>query len=140
MPQDITERTYQFALRVVEFCRSLPNSTIAGTLGKQLLRAGTSIGANVEEANAAHTHEDFAYRTGIVLREARETHYWLRLLADSRLAKSNSVTELIDEAEQLKRFSVQSQVRLGENPSPGEAPDRRRTTSPFLRFAFFILH
>ena len=121
MPKDINERTYQFALQVVEFCLGLPNTVVSRTLAKQLLRAGTSIGANVEEANSAHSHDDFVYKMGIALREARQTHYWLRLICDSRLTKSEKVAGLIDEGEQLKKIlgAITSKARGKSKPKQG---------------------
>src|SRR5712692_1502691 len=80
-PQEICERTFQFAVRVVKLCQFLEeDSGVSRTLAGQLLRAGTSVGANVEEAQAGHSRADFISKMGIALREGRETHYWLRLL------------------------------------------------------------
>lgn len=75
----LEDRTYRFALRIVNLVKVLPESTVGRRLGDQVLRSGTSIGANVEEAIGAATPRDFAYRMGIAWREARETRYWLRL-------------------------------------------------------------
>lgn len=80
-PRDLRERTFAFALQIVKLCRHLElRNGVARTLSRQLLRAGTSIGANVEEAQAAQSRPDFINKNGIALKEARETHYWLRLL------------------------------------------------------------
>ena len=80
-PQEICERTFQFGVRIVKLCQFLDEGSRVGrTLGSQLLRAGTSVGANVEEAQAGHSRPGFINKMGIGLREARETHYWLRLL------------------------------------------------------------
>ena len=67
----------------------------------QLLRAGTSVGANAEEAKAAYSRRDFAAKTALVLREARETHYWLRLIGATALASPSSLLPLLEEANEL---------------------------------------
>ena len=80
-PQDIKERTFLFALEIVRLCQKLEKqSDVYRTLGRQLLRSGTSIGANTEEAQAGQSRADFINKYSIVLKEARETLYWLRLL------------------------------------------------------------
>ena len=73
-------------------------------LSKQLLRAGTSIGANVEEASAAQSRKDFAAKMAISSKEARETHYWLRLIRDSQLCMNIDVGPLIEDCEELIRM------------------------------------
>lgn len=84
IPQDIRERTFKFALDIVRLCRGLDEKPGMGrTLAKQLLRSGTSIGANVEEGQAGQSRADFANKYAIALKEARETIYWLRLLNES---------------------------------------------------------
>ena len=104
-PWDIRERTFLFATRVVQLCRRLDGEPGVGrTLGRQLLRAGTSIGANVEEAQSGQTRADFIAKNTIALKEARETHYWLRLLAASGILPPSQVAELQKEAEELKRI------------------------------------
>ena len=104
-PQDIRERAFDFAVDVVKFCRNnearISSSRI---LSRQLLRAATSIGANVEEAQAAASKPDFINKNAIALKEARETHYWLRLLAATELPTDRQLADLTDEALQLKRI------------------------------------
>jgi four helix bundle protein len=79
-PWDLGDRTFQFSVRIVKFVARLPKSRIAEVLGGQLLRAGTSVGANWQEAVGASSPSDFAYRVEVCEREARESNYWLRLL------------------------------------------------------------
>jgi four helix bundle protein len=74
---------------------------VSRTLANQLLRSGTSIGANVEESQAAQSRADFLNKLSIARKEARETHYWLRLLAASDIVHEPRLTELLDEADQL---------------------------------------
>jgi four helix bundle protein len=100
--RDLPERTFAFAQRIVLLCRSLDQSPgVSRTLAHQLLRSGTSIGANVEEGQGSQTRPDFITKYAIACKEARETHYWLRLLAASAIVEPTQMTEIIDEANQL---------------------------------------
>lgn len=102
---DIQQRTFAFAVRVVRLCRHLEQKPGAGrTLSRQLLRAGTSIGANIEEAQSGTTKADFIYKVAIALKEARETDYWLRLLQAAQVVPVERLKDLKDEAGQLKRI------------------------------------
>jgi four helix bundle protein len=80
----VKDKSYEFALKVIELCRSLKEQREFEIAG-QLFRSVTSIGANVEEATAGQTKKDFIAKMAIASKEARETHYWLRLLRDSKL-------------------------------------------------------
>jgi len=83
-PQDICARTFHFALQIVKTCQKLDKKPgVSRTISQQLLRSGTSIGANVEEAQAGQSRADFISKCAIALKESRETHYWLRLLKES---------------------------------------------------------
>lgn len=88
---------------------------VSRTLATQLLRSGTSIGANVEESQAAQSRADFLSKLSIACKEARETHYWLRLLASSDIVAENRLTELIDEANQLVAILTTITKRTREN-------------------------
>ena len=86
-PHDIQDRTFAFAVEIVRLCQRLDEKPGAGrTLSKQLLRSATSIGANMEEAQAGQSKADFISKTSIALKEARETLYWLRLLAAAQVS------------------------------------------------------
>jgi len=101
-PQDIRERTFEFSVRVVRLCQVLDERAgVPRTLANQLLRAGTSIGANVEEAHGSQSKADFTAKMYIACKEARETHYWLRLLAATDLLPSIKLDPITDEANQL---------------------------------------
>ena len=98
-PRDIKERTFAFALEIVRLCRTLDGKRgPARTLGRQLLRSGTSIGANVEEAQAGQSQADFISKYNIALKEARETIYWLRLLDASEECSDGACKTLSQEA------------------------------------------
>lgn len=104
-PPDIKERTFDFAVEIVHLCQDLdktPGTT--GTLGRQLLRSGTSIGANVEEAQAGQSRADFISKYSIALKEARETIYWLRLVKTSGVCTDKRLDALRQEAEQIARI------------------------------------
>ena len=75
--------------------------TRKSSLANQLLRSGTSIGANIEEAIAGQSRKDFISKMSIALKEARETNYWLRLLRDSNIVSSSNIKPLINESEEL---------------------------------------
>ena len=80
-PQEISERAFEFAVRVVKLCQKLDEQPgVSRTLANQLLRSGTSIGANLEESKGGQSRADFLSKVSISLKEARETNYWLRLL------------------------------------------------------------
>jgi four helix bundle protein len=101
-PRDLSERTFLFACVVVAFCRTLSKEPgVCRQIAGQLLRSGTSVGANTEEARAAYTRREFACKNAIVLREAREARFWLRLIAANKLAPPNVVQQLLDEANEL---------------------------------------
>lgn len=103
--QDICDRTFRFAVRIVNLCRYLYRQPgIDHVLIKQLLKAGTSIGANIEEAQAGQSNPDFISKYGIALKEARETHYWLRLLVASESVSEKQVADLLSEIDEIKRI------------------------------------
>lgn len=103
-PEDIRTRTFRFALQIVSIAEKLPSTAAAGIIGKQLIRSGTSVGANVEEASAAYSKTDFIYRMNVALREARETLYWLRLLEASRILETSTTVAAIREADEICRI------------------------------------
>ena len=100
--RDLPERTFEFARRVVKLCQVLEQTPgVNRTMANQLLRSGTSIGANVEEGQAGQSRADFVSKLSIACKEARETHYWLRLLLASEIVPEPRLAELLDEADQL---------------------------------------
>jgi four helix bundle protein len=100
--EKLDERTYKFALRVLKLVDALPRTTKGETLGRQVLRSGTSIGANIEEAYAASSKRDFSNKMSIALKEARETHFWLRLIRDGGLIPDKQIGPLIQETLEVK--------------------------------------
>jgi four helix bundle protein len=98
---ELAERTKSFALRTLRLVASLPKTREADVLGKQLLKAGTSIGANYREARRGRSRADFAAKIGICLQEADESLYWLELVAESGLVRRQLLSALMTEAEEL---------------------------------------
>jgi four helix bundle protein len=103
-PRDIKERTFSFALEIVRFCRSLDSKPRSlRILAQQLVRSGTSVGANVQEAQAGQSRADFISKYSIALKEARETLYWLRLLDASGEPSNGACEILLREADEIAR-------------------------------------
>jgi len=100
--EKIDERTYKFAQRILRLVVSMTPNASSDVLGRQLLRSGTSVGADVEEAYAAISQREFAQKMSIALKEARETHSWLRLIRDAKLVPANRIDSLIQEALEIK--------------------------------------
>ena len=101
-PQDLKPRTKEFALRIICMFSKLPkNDTIAQVLGKQVLRSGTSVGANYREASRARSKAEFTSKIGDCLKEIEETEYWLELLVDSGCVSAATMAGLLDETRQL---------------------------------------
>jgi len=102
MEKDLCERTFAFATRIVCLCRELDKSPgVSRTLCRQLLRSGTSIGANVEEAQAGQSRADYVSKIQIACKEARETHYWLRLIVATDIVPAEKLAPLVQESNEL---------------------------------------
>ncbi len=98
----IRERSFDFAVRIVNLCKALENQTsVSRTLANQLLRSGTSIGANIEEANGSQSKADFTAKMYIACKEARETNYWLRILASAEIIPKSKLEDILDESHQI---------------------------------------
>ena len=101
-------RTRRFALQVIELFSTLPSSTVAQVLGRQLLRAGTSVGAQYREAMRAKSRADFISKMEGSLQEIEETRYWLELLTDSRTLSGDRAAPIAKEAGELTAMLVAS--------------------------------
>src|SRR5258708_37837733 len=101
-PQELKPRTKAFALRFIRMFSKLPkNDVVAQVLGKQVLRSGTSVGANYREASRGRSKAEFISKIGDSLREIDETEYWLELLVDSGCVSVAKMAGLLDETRQL---------------------------------------
>lgn len=107
-PEIMKSKTKAFALKIITFVSSLPETRILKVIGNQVLRSGTSVGANYRSACRARSKPDFISKMGIVLEEADETAYWLELLSEARLVSHNAVAGLIKEADEFIAMSVSS--------------------------------
>ena len=106
--RDLDERLLVYGATIIKLVESLP-STIAGRrIGDQLLRSGTSVGANFEEAQGAESKNDFAHKLQIALKELRESNYWLRLLAKTGMLPQQTLVVVIGESAQLKAILSKS--------------------------------
>jgi len=103
-PRNIQERTFEFAIRVIRLVDRLPKTTAGIQLGRQLISSGTSVGANMQEADAAESKSDFVHKVGAALKEAQESHYWLRLLSATLLLADEELKSLTQEAFELSRI------------------------------------
>ena len=101
---DVRDRSYKFALEIIKLTQKLSKNTASNALARQLIRSGTSIGANVEEAQAGFTKKDFTYKMSLARKEARESKFWLSLIRDAELSCDSQVNELIQEAEELTKI------------------------------------
>jgi four helix bundle protein len=99
--KDLRDRTNAFALQIIRLFAVLPKSTEAQVLGKQLLRSGTSVGANYREAHRARSKAEFIAKCGDSLRELEETAYWLELLVDGKIVPSDKLSDIRQECNEL---------------------------------------
>jgi four helix bundle protein len=115
-PYDIQDRSFLFATEIVDFCRPvLPPGAIVRELARQLLNSGTSIGANIEEADAGQSKPDFRAKIAISRKEARETRYWLRLLVHTDPLLKHAAAPLIDESRQL--INILTTIKMNSEKS-----------------------
>ena len=98
---DLENRTRQFAVDVIKFCKTLRQNSISRPLISQLVRSGSSIGANYCEANGASSKKDFRNKIYICKKEAQESRYWLKLLKETFPDKDTDIDELLKEVEEL---------------------------------------
>lgn len=131
-PEELRARTKRFALRIIRLFQHLPHSPDAQVLGKQLLRAGTSVGANYRAAGRARSKAEFVSKIGVVVEEADEVVFWLECLMASGIVKPALLTSLLAEANELLAIFAASQqnctpvtVRFGPSRSIPEYQIRR---------------
>ena len=111
-PRDIGERTKAFALRIIRLYVSLPKTTEAQVIGKQVLKSGTSIGAHVREGRRSRSNAELISKIEGGLQELEETVYWLELLVDAGIVKADRMKELLEEANELIAILVTSAKTL----------------------------
>lgn len=105
---DLKDRTKKFGLRIIKLVESLPNTKAANAIGNQLVKSGTSVGANYRASCRVRSNADFIAKMGIVEEEADESEYWIEMLVEAVFVKAKQVDELLDEANQLVAIMVSS--------------------------------
>ena len=108
MERNIQNKSFQFAVRIVKLCKILRNDRQEFVLSKQLLRSGTSIGANIAEAQQAQTRPDFLSKLNISLKETTETLYWLRLLEATDYLTESEYESIISDCIELEKILTTS--------------------------------
>ncbi len=104
--RDLGERTREFALRMIRLCNHLPSNLAARSIGRQLIRSGTSVGAHWREARRSRSNAEFISKVECGIQELDETTYWLELRRDSGSVIPESVRELLAEADELMSILV----------------------------------
>lgn len=97
----LKEKSYGFAIRIIKLAHFLKEKKKEQVLSKQIVRCGTSIGANIEEASGAQSDNDFIAKLHISLKEAKETHYWLRLLRDTDYISQEQAESMIEDVNEI---------------------------------------
>ena len=117
MAQDLRKRTKEFALRVIRLYSSLPPSTVAQVIGKQVLRSGTSVGAHYREAFRSRSDAEFISKIQGGLQELEETVYWLELLIESNLVTEAKLKNLLKEIQELTAIFISSVNKVKQRQS-----------------------
>jgi four helix bundle protein len=112
-PNIIKEKSYQFAIEIVHLYKKMKKQN-EFILSRQIVRSGTSIGANVEEALAAQSRKDFISKMSIASKEARETNYWLRLLRDTNVVEDLDLKQILKDSEAIVKI-ITSIVKTSKN-------------------------
>ncbi len=112
---DISERLIQFSVRIIRLVRSLPNNTINKHISNHLLKSGTSPGANYEEARGAESTLDFIHKLKVVLKELRESIYWLKVLEQANIIPTKRLNDIVKEAKELSNIIGQSIITAQKN-------------------------
>ena len=106
MERIIQDKSFTFAVRIVNLCRYLREQKKEYILSKQLVRSGTSVGANIAEAQQAQSKADFISKMNVALKEAYETNYWLRLLYATEYLKTKEYESVIADCEELEKLLI----------------------------------
>ena len=101
MKRDLDDRLLRFSVRVIKLIEALPATASSRRIGDQLLRSGTSVGANYQEAQAAESRQDFVHKLQVALKELRESNYWLRMIQEAEIMPAPRMHSIVDESTQL---------------------------------------
>ena len=126
-PEELSERLWQFAVRVAKVVDALPDSRVGRHVAGQLVRCGTSAPPNYDEASAAESRADFVHKLGIALKELKETRGWLHFIAIDRLLPAKRIAPLYEEGRELsnilgKSITTAKSNRRQKNPEPPPDP------------------
>lgn len=119
-PTDVQQRTFDFGVRVINLVDRLPRMLSVEILAKQLMRSGTSVGANMQEADGAETKEDFIHKVSIAYKEARESRHWLATIKATKMKGDPETLALWKESDELVRilFAILRNSRSSSNRPP----------------------
>jgi four helix bundle protein len=117
---DLSQRLLNYAVRIIKLVEALPKTIVGKRIGDQLLRSGTSVGANYEEAQGAESTDDFVHKLQIALKELRESNYWLRVVAGAALLPKEKLADIVDEADQLCRILSKAVATAKEKAKTNE--------------------
>ena len=106
--KDLKKRTKEFALRIIRLVEALPKGRVSDVIGRQLLRSGTSVGANYRSSCRARSKADFISKMGIVEEESDESHYWMELLVEAGIVQITKLESLMKEADEILAIIVSS--------------------------------
>ena len=122
-PSDLKDRTKAFSLRVIKLTEAIPKSRTAEVIGRQLLRSGTSVGANYRAARRAKSAADFIHKMGIVEEEIDESAYWLELLVEAGLVQQSKLAALMKECDEITAIVVAS-IKTARRTQSGKRGNR----------------
>jgi len=114
-PQEMRRRTHRFALDALRFYKQLPRTDPADFIGRQLLRSGTSVGANYRAVCRSRSDAEFIAKLGLVIEESDETAFWLEILVEAELVPAQRINQLHREADELTRIFVKSRETARQN-------------------------
>lgn len=113
----IKDRSFNFGIRIVKMVNTMPKTTVGHVLANQIVRSGTSIGANIEEAQGAFSKKDFIYSMQVSLKESRETFYWIRIIGGAGLIPMVKLEHLLKENEEIIKIltTIVKRAKLKKN-------------------------
>ena len=126
-PQDIQQRTFDFGVRIVDLVDRLPRTLATESIARQLIRSGTSVGANMQEADGAESKADFIHKVSIAYKEARESRHWLATLKETKMKSDVETTGLWAESDELVKilYTIIRNSRNSLNRPPHTNPTHR---------------
>ena len=119
---DLFLRLTDFAVRIIRLSQALPANPAGQQVARQIIRSGTSAGANYEEARGAESRADFIHKLGIVLKEIKETRYWLTVTDKAKLVRATRLQPLLKESEELSAIIGRSVISAKRNRTRPKSP------------------